>query len=233
MNKQSVKDILMNMRNSENETVINSLLGKIDLMDEKTISDELQKLGNDEANVRAFFEEKIAKKMNSHNEEKYPINEMFTYGMSGNCIHLHLPGDLHQMIKDKGLTGTIDTVNLHLLDAIDKIYKLKTDGFYRFEGKDSIYMISPILRGPEIKFLEEMDFQTHTYKKSELRNEQFREEHPEAKLAAHIFGQDKTVGTALIDINTIGTPEWQAKKREKIQEYAKKGIVLSTNNRVK
>ena len=227
MNKQSVKSMLMSMRNAENEAVVNYLLGKIDTMDEAIISAELEKIGNSETNVRQFFERKIAEKIHSRGEEKYPINEMFTYGTSGNCIHLHLPGNLHQMMKDKGITGTVDTVNLHLLDAIDRIHKLKKEGFHRFEGKDSIYMISPILRGKEIEFLQEMEFQTHTYKKSELRNSKFVEEHPEAQLAVHIFGADKNIGSAAIDLNTIGTPEWQAKKQAKIQEYAKKGIVLN------
>lgn len=36
-------------------------------------------------------------------------------------------------------------VNLSLLDAISKIQALKAEKFYRFEGKDSIYMISPIV----------------------------------------------------------------------------------------
>ena len=57
----------------------------------------------------------------------------------------------------------MDTVNLHLLDAIDKIKQLRDNGFYRFQGKDSIYMISPIRR--EMKFLDSMDFKTQSYRK--------------------------------------------------------------------
>ena len=60
---------------------------------------------------------------------------MFFYGMSENNIHLHLPVDLHQMISQKGISGTIDTVNLYLLDAIDRLKALKDASYINFKGK--------------------------------------------------------------------------------------------------
>ena len=133
------------------------------------------------------------------------------------------------MLAKKGLSGTINTVNLQLLDAIDKIKQLRDNGFYRFQGKDSIYMISPILIGREMKFLDSMDFQTQLYRKKDLNDDKFIEEHTEARLATQIFGKDKNVGTASIKFETISSKEWQEKKREKIQEFAKKGITLQEN----
>ena len=121
MKKQEIKNILMSMRTQENDTLINNLLGKIDMMDEKSFQTALEKVGNNEEGVRKFFESKLSERHHNQSEEKFPINDMFTYGISGNCIHLHLPGDLHQMLAKKGLSGTINTVNLQLLDAIDKI----------------------------------------------------------------------------------------------------------------
>ena len=181
MNKQEIKNILMSMRTQENDTLINNLLGKIDMMDEQSFQTALEKVGNNEEGVKAFFESKLSKKHHNQNEEKYPINDMFTYGISGNCIHLHLPGDLHQMISEKGISATIDFVNLQLLDAIDKIKELRDNDFYRFQGKDSIYMISPILIGREMKFLDSMDFHTQSYRKKDLNNDKFIEDNPEAK----------------------------------------------------
>ena len=219
----------MSMRTQENDTLINNLLGKIDMMDEKSFQTALEKVGNNEEGVRKFFESKLSERHHNQSEEKFPINDMFTYGISGNCIHLHLPGDLHQMLAKKGLSGTINTVNLQLLDAIDKIKQLRDNGFYRFQGKDSIYMISPILIGREMKFLDSMDFQTQLYRKKDLNDDKFIEEHTEARLATQIFGKDKNVGTASIKFETISSKEWQEKKREKIQEFAKKGITLQEN----
>ena len=229
MKKQEIKNILMSMRTQENDTLINNLLGKIDMMDEKSFQTALEKVGNNEEGVREFFESKLSERHHNQSEEKFPINDMFTYGISGNCIHLHLPGDLHQMLAKKGLSGTINTVNLQLLDAIDKIKQLRDNGFYRFQGKDSIYMISPILIGREMKFLDSMDFQTQLYRKKDLNDDKFIEEHTEARLATQIFGKDKNVGTASIKFETISSKEWQEKKREKIQEFAKKGITLQEN----
>ena len=229
MKKQEIKNILMSMRTQENDTLINNLLGKIDMMDEKSFQTALEKVGNNEEGVRKFFESKLSERHHNQSEEKFPINDMFTYGISGNCIHLHLPGDLHQMLAKKGLSGTINTVNLQLLDAIDKIKQLRDNGFYRFQGKDSIYMISPILIGREMKFFFFFYFQTQLYRKKDLNDDKFIEEHTEARLATQIFGKDKNVGTASIKFETISSKEWQEKKREKIQEFAKKGITLQEN----
>lgn len=233
MKKQEIKNILMSMRTQENDSIINNLLGKIDLIDEKSLQIALEKIGNNEEVVRKFFEGRLSEKYYNQNQEKYPINDMFTYGISGNCIHLHLPVNLHQMLSQRGISATIDTVNLQLLDAIDKIKQLKDDNFYRFKEKDSIYMISPILIGREMKFLDSMNFQTQSYRKKDLSDDKFIAEHPEARLATYIFGKCRNVGTASISFETLSSKEWQDKKKQKVQEFAKKGITLYENFQVK
>ena len=154
---------------------------------------------------------------------------MFTYGVSEHCIHLHLPGDLHKKMAENGISKTISMVNLSLLDAISKIQALKAEKFYRFEGKDSIYMISPIVIKREMRFLEGLDFKTQSYSKKQLEDEKFVRENPEAGLAVHIFGKGKNIGTASIDFDTINTTEWQEKRdtamkelREKIEDRSDK-----------
>lgn len=163
MNKRDIKAILMSMRTSENDEMINKLLGKIDMMDDISLQKAVEQVGGTEEAVRNFFEKKINERQNDNTQEHTPINEMFSYGISGGCIHLHLPTDLHQMISQKGISGTIDTVNLHLLDAIDRIKVLKDEGYHKFQERDSIYMISPILLGREMKFLYGLDFETRIY----------------------------------------------------------------------
>ena len=226
MKRKKIKEILMSMRTQENEGLVNNLLGKIDLMDEDSLQKAIRKVGDNEDNIRKFFESKLDERQQNNNDEKFPINGMFTYGISGNCIHLHLPVDLHKQILQEGLSRTIDTVNLYLLDAVDRIQRLKNDGFHRFKGKDSIYMISPALVGKELKTLENLDFTTNFYRKKELKDKEFLKENPEASLATKIFGEDKNIGTALIRIETIQTEEWQIKKRKKYRELEEKGITL-------
>lgn len=233
MQKQEIKNILMSMRTQENDNIINKLLGKIDMMDEKSLQIALEKVGNNEENIRNFFKCELSERHYNINDEKYPLNDMFTYGISENCIHLHLPVDLHQMISERGISGTMDIVNLQLLDAIDKIKQLIDNGFYRFQEKDSIYMISPAVTKREMKFLNSMDFHTKAYRKRDLMDDKFIEENPETRLATYIFGRDRNIGVASIRLETVFSKEWQDKKRQKVQEFAERGITLPKKAQVK
>lgn len=221
MEKRDIKNILISMRTTENEVQINNLLGKIDMLDFSTLQEMLQKIGDNEDSVRKFLESKLyASRENT--EEKYPINSMFTYGISGNCVHLHLPMDLHQMISQHGISATIANVHLQLIDAIEKIGKLKADSFYRFNNVDSIYMISPILVKREINFLNDLGFTTNIHSKKKLKDSKYLEEVPEAQLATHIFGNDKNVGSALIKIDTILGEQWKQLAKKKVEELENK-----------
>jgi len=197
LGKNEVKKILISLRNNDNKNKINNLLGKIDLLPEEKLQQMITQIGDNEESIRKYLQEKLIQTQDNREEKHTPINKMFEYGISGSCIHLHMPLDLHEMISQKGINKTVDTVNLYLLDAIEKIRRLQNESFYKFKGKDSIYMISPILIGKEIKFLEGLDFETHSFRKKELLNEDFVAEHPEAQLAIHIFGPNSNVGTAL------------------------------------
>lgn len=233
MNKNDIKRILMSMRTSENENQVNNLLGKIDLLPEEKLQTMIAQIGDNEESIRKYLEGKLDERNNNGHEEHTPINNMFTYGISGSCVHLHMPVDLHEMMSKKGIKKTVDTVNLYLLDAIERIRKLQNDGFYKFNGKDSIYMISPILVGREMKFLEELDFETHSYRKKELQSEEFVAEHPEAQRAVHIFGRDSNVGTAKIGLDVINSQEWQIKRDKKVKAFEKQGIKLNEDEKAK
>lgn len=232
MNKKDIKHILNQMRTNENEYIVNRILGRLDLMDEVTLQDKIKLVGETKEEVMEFFEKKISKRLDNNLEEQKPINGMFSYGVSADCIHLHLPIDLHQIIQEKGISRTIDIVNLNLLDAIDRIATLKKDGYYKFQGKDSIYMISTILRGRELKFLDGLDFETAIYKKEQLNMEEFVRNNPEAMLAIHIFGKGQNVGVARIKFDIILSKEWQVKKQTLIKTFEEKGITVEDNESI-
>ena len=101
MNKKDIKAILMSMRTSENDAMINKLLGKIDMMDDILLQNAVEQVGGTKGAVRAFLEKKILGKQRDKTEKHIPINDMFFYGISENNIHLHLLVDLHQMIFQK------------------------------------------------------------------------------------------------------------------------------------
>lgn len=233
MNKNDIKRILISLRTTENESKINSLLGKIDLITEEKLQNMIMEIGNDEESIKKYFQEKIKQDRNNEQEKHIPINEMFEYGIAENCVHLHMPVDLHEMMSKKGIKKTVDTVNLYLIDAIEKIRNLKNNGFYNFKDKKSIYMISPILIGREMRFLEELDFKTHSYSKKDLQTDSFVAEHPEAQLATYIFGSNNNIGTAEITFETINSEHWQEKRIQKIKQFAEQGISLHEDDVVK
>ena len=84
----------------------------------------------------------------------------------------------------------------------------------------------------EIKFLEELDFTTHSYSKKQLSDEKFVQETPEAQLATHIFGHDKNVGTALIRFEQINSKQWQEKKNEIVADLREKTAGIEHNKNV-
>lgn len=233
MNKNDVKIILMSLRNNDNENQVNNLLGKIDLLSEENLQKMIDEFGDDKESIRDYLQKRLSQTQNSIHEKHVPINKMFEYGISGTCIHLHMPVDLHEMISNIGIKKTVDTVNLYLLDAIEKIRKLQNNGFYKFDGKDSIYMISPILVGREMNFLEELDFKTHSYTKKDLQNEVFVTEHSEAQLAVKVFGINNNVGTAQIGLDIVNSEQWQTKKNKKVQQFENEGISLEEDDKSK
>lgn len=227
MNKKEIRNIIMSLRTRENHYIVNNILGKLHMMTEEQIAGLLQEIGDDENAIRTFLEKKILSMQTDWTNEKYPVNNMFTYGVTGNCVHLHMPVDLHQMISEKGVKTTIDTVNLYLLDAIDKVKKLKDSSYYKFEEKDSIYMISPILRlKKEIDFLEDLDFEVNVYKKEDLRDEETREQNEKMQLAHDIFGTEQDVVDAIIGFDTLSSDSWQEKKKAKVKQFNDNGITL-------
>ena len=233
MNKNDVKRILISLRNNDNEEKINNLLGKIDLLSEEDLQKIVAQIGNTEESIKRYIQEKLIQTQDNLQEKHTPINKMFEYGLTRSCIHLHMPIDLHEMISKIGLKKTMDTVNLYLLDAIEKIRVLQNNGFYKFEGRDSIYLISPILIGREMKFLEKLDFETRSYRKKDMQNQDFVAEHPEAQLAVNIFGLKSSIGTAKISFDVINSQQWQIKRREKVKQFEEEGILLEEDTKSK
>ena len=230
MKKSEIKNILFSMRTTENEEIINNLLGKIDLLSEEKLHNILVQVEDNEESIKKYLQEKINSMQGQH-ETHTRINKMFSYGISGSTIHLHMPVDLHEMFAKIGISKTVNTVNLYLLDAINRITMMRAEGFYKFLDKNNIYMISPILLRRELAFLNTLDFKTKIYKKRELQDEQFVAEHPESQLAIRIFGNSKDVGTAIIGFDTINSKEWQEKKSRQIQILNGKGIKLEVEEK--
>lgn len=225
MDKAYVMSLLMSMRNEENAAAVNNLLGTIDMKSEEEVQKLIKEHGGTEDAVRNVLENTIAKKMRTTEEKHQPINDMITYGITGGTLHLHLPGNLEGVMRERGLTGTMDLVNAKLLDALGRIGKMKEANDPRTKGVDQVFMISPILIKRELAFLEQFDFQTRLVTKKQLKDPKFVAEHPETELAIRIFGTDRNVGFAKLPIEMLQDRNWQEKKKAKIKEFKDKGVI--------
>ena len=67
----------------------------------------------------------------------------------------------------------------------------------------------------------------------ELRDEQFVLENKEAMLAVSLFGKECNIGSAKISLEVINQDKWQdkRKRKRKIEEFKKQGIVLEEENK--
>ena len=228
MKKDDVINILMTLIDDENRKVVGELINKVNALSDQQVEAILRTVGSSRKSVTTFLKNSIKKELEKANDrpEHKPINKMFTYGVSGKTIHLHMPTNLMDIMNTKGITGAIAYVNLYLLDAIDKIRRLRNSGDNEFKDKDQIYMISPILIARELGFLNDLDFATKLYTKKDLQSNIFLRENKEAQLAVAIFGNQKNVGTASISFDTLNTEKWNRKKSLKVNELKARGFSI-------
>ena len=234
MNKQEIKNILISLRNEENSPIVNNILGKIDLMDDSTLEKAAIKAGNTEESIKSFFIGSInsilKSQENNQAEEKFPLNKMFTYGLSGPCVHLHLPGKLDETIAKIGRNRTLALVNRNLIDALERIQSMKNYNHPRLENIDSVFMISPALIRSELSFLEDLDFDTEYFNRKDLENEELVNSNKNASLAIKVFGKDKNIGCASLPLDRMNSKQWQDKKNKKIKELEEKGATLDNKD---
>lgn len=232
MNREDVRKILFKLRTTENEQIVNYLAGQIDMMTDDAVKGILDKLGNNPGKVEQVLSEKIGQRqqrlLRGHEEHK-PINKLYSYGIATKTAHLHLPVQL-QDIKGAGITGKINTANLYLIDAIERIAKLKDSGDPKFKDVENIYMISPILVSRQLKFLEDLGFETESFDRKELADPEFVKTHPEAQFGLKIFPDAKNIGRAQISLDKVKSKEWQELKDNAKKVLESKGASLEDSD---
>ena len=227
MKRDDILNILISLINEENRKVVAELINKVNALSDEQIKAILKSIGNSKVSVTAFLKESIEKELEKgKNKDHRPINKMFTYGISGKTVHLHMPVNLTDVMNSRGLAGAVAVVNLYLIDAIEKLKELKNSGNREFKDKNQIYMISPILIERELGFLEDLEFATKLYSKKDLQSNIYLLENKEAQLAVALFGKQKNVGTASISFDTLNTERWNRKKDRKVRELESKGFSL-------
>jgi hypothetical protein len=228
MKREDVLNILIGLINDENRAIVGDIINRVNNLSDEQIKAILSSLKNSKTAVTAYLKQNIARELEKKQNmpDHKPINKMFTYGISGRTVHLHMPTNLMDVMKSNGLNGAISVVNLYLLDAIERIKELKNSGNKEFKMMNQIYMISPILIDRELQFLNDIEFNTKLYTKKDLQSNIFLLENKEAQLAVAIFGNQRNVGTASIDFNTLNTERWNRKKNSKINELKQRGYSI-------
>lgn len=225
MDKKIIDKILSDLRNETNGSAIDMLASRINGMSQEEIDLTVQKLGGTEAaikNVLAEKVEQISRRERMGHEPHKPINKLFSYGVSESTVHLHLPVML-QNIRGKGISGKINTTNRYLIDALDRIVKMRDSGDPRFRNVDSIYMISPILVGRELEVLKGLDFETESF---DYRHPETIGDREEAGFGKRLFQDAKSVGRARISIDRLKSKDWQDKRKDFVERLEEKGAVL-------
>ena len=232
LSKEKIKVILMTLKTEANEEYIKILSEKIDKLDDKKIETILKDVGYTEEAVKKVLEEKINKMLNQTRMEKHlPLNKLFTYGITGSTIHLHLPGNLFKITGEKSPSKAQDKVNLYLIDALEKIKEMKQNGDSRIKGVKNIYMISRLLsREDERKLLFDLGFDTKIHTSDDLKNKEYIEKNPESRLAIHLFGDIKSVGSAIMPLDKVYEKDWEVKKEEVKKNIKSTGISLDDDS---
>lgn len=243
MNKNDVKKLLFSIRTSENTAEVNNILGKIDMMTDEEIENKTKNFSKEQ--IEQFFKSKIENRNNSHFTK---VNDFFEYGISGGCVHLHLPGDFHSMFEKLGKVKASAAIAKNLIDAATKINNQRNSGDSKLANCTSLYMISPIFYSPTFypkilrnkdvrdnkkietpifKIFKLMGLETNTYTREELQNSDFVQNNKEAKLAAKNFGTNKDVGAAILSFEKFNSKKFQTRLKkinsilEKISEQSK------------
>lgn len=225
MDIKVIEKILSELRNDTNGVAIDHLTSRIKGMSQEELDMNVQKFGGTEESIKAVLKEKLdqlVRREHRGHEPHKPINKLFAYGISESTVHLHMPVQLMQ-IKGKGISGKVNTTNRYLIDAIERIVKLKDSGDSRFKNVESFYMISPILLGKELDVLSELDFETEYY---DYRKPNTIENKEEAGFGKRLFPDANGVGRAKISIEKIKSKEWQDKKDSFVEQLEAKGAIL-------
>ena len=233
--KEYVKSIARSLRTKENQVFVNGLLGYIDVMTDEQFSSIFNSICQTCAEksidpkiiIKKELETKIQNMQNQGNRENYSLNGAFQCNRRGNSVLLHMP---IKFTKPFGNTASfheaMDAYNPYLLDAIDKLRKLKENGYHLLDGVDNIEMYSPILMKDELDWLKDLGFETNYHKKGNIKDPDYVKENPEAKIGIKQFG-GRSFGTAKISFEKVNSKEFQEKKRQRQKEFEERGITLS------
>ena len=189
MKKDEIKQLLMNMRTSDNEPAVNYLLGSIDMMSDEEIYAKMKQLNINEENIEQFLASKVMQIQMQNDEPEHfiGVNKMFCYGRTGDTIHMHLiPKDLRNLKKQLGDEAFYQFYQDQLEDFLSRLQ----DIFRNDTSMKTLFAVSPIFFNSNISMAHEnLGFDTITEIDTENNSDEISKEQKQYFL--DMFNQNK------------------------------------------
>ena len=154
MLKENIKKLLIDMKTSDNESVINHILKSIEKISEEDLILTLDKYNVTEQNIEQFLRNRIEKQIEKDktHTEFTPVNQMFSYGRTGNTLHMHLiPKDLRGLKNELGDEAFYAFFKDQLEDFLSKLQSI----FLEDATIQTLFAVSPIFFNPNITAIHE------------------------------------------------------------------------------
>ena len=154
MLKENIKKLLIDMKTSDNESVINHILKSIEKISEEDLILTLDKYNVIEQNIEQFLRNRIEKQIEKEktHTEFTPVNQMFSYGRTGNTLHMHLiPKDLRGLKNELGDEAFYAFFKDQLEDFLSKLQSI----FLEDATIQTLFAVSPIFFNPNITAIHE------------------------------------------------------------------------------
>ena len=154
MNKNEIKELLINMRTSENEAAVNYLLGQLDMKSDKDLETIITRYHINEENISVSLATRIEKLQTQQEQSEHftSVNKMFCFGRTGDTIHMHLiPKDLRGIKKQLGDDAFYQFYKSQLEDFLSRLQDIvRNDNTIK-----SLFAVSPIFFNESIALLHE------------------------------------------------------------------------------
>ena len=154
MNKDNVRELLINLKTFDNENAVNYLLDKLDQVSSEELNELFEQKNISENNIKEFLQSLIEKNLTQEEttENFIGVNDWFCYGRTGDTIHMHLiPKDLRGVKKELGDEGFYNLYKEQLKDFLSKMQAL----FLEDPSINSLFAVSPIFYNPNITQVHE------------------------------------------------------------------------------
>lgn len=199
LEKQDMIEVLESYRNKENDEQIDRYIEKLKAMSDWEIEAFCKK---NHLNKKEDLISKINNLLKQEEQKFIPLNELISYGITKDTIHIHVvPKDARQYLTKDGFKKA----ELFFIDAMEQI-RDKLLNEKALEHIRAIYAISGILKKPITRWFENLAFDVNSKKMEEARTDR------ELEQFCEMFKNHSHLGMAKIEKERLLSKEWETLK---------------------